>query len=37
MRVTESLPAYRARLGKAPLPLPFSQELGGGSMRPLYD
>jgi soluble lytic murein transglycosylase len=37
MRVTESLPAYRARLGKAPLPLPFSQELGGGSMRPLLD
>ncbi len=27
MRVTESLPIYRARLGKEPLPIPFSQEL----------
>lgn len=27
MRVTESLPIYRARLGRAPLPKPFSQEL----------
>ncbi|NVO22331.1 lytic transglycosylase domain-containing protein [Donghicola mangrovi] len=27
MRVTESLPVYRARLGKDPLPVPFSQEL----------
>lgn len=27
MRVTESLPVYRARLGKDPLPIPFSQEL----------
>jgi soluble lytic murein transglycosylase len=32
MRVAESLPAYRARLGRAPLPQPFSQELGGDSM-----
>ena len=27
MRVTESLPIYRARLGKNPLPVPFSKEL----------
>ena len=27
MRVTESLPIYRARLGKDPLPIPFSKEL----------
>jgi soluble lytic murein transglycosylase len=27
MRVTESLPIYRARLGLAPLPVPFSQEI----------
>jgi soluble lytic murein transglycosylase len=33
MRVAESLPVYRARLGKAPLPQPFSQELGGRSPR----
>ncbi len=33
MRVAESLPVYRARLGKAPLPQPFSQELGGRSLR----
>lgn len=32
MRVTESLPAYRARLGKAPLPEPFSKELSGASL-----
>ncbi|MEP4037065.1 lytic transglycosylase domain-containing protein [Pseudophaeobacter sp.] len=32
MRVTESLPAYRARLGKAPLPVPFSKELSGASL-----
>jgi soluble lytic murein transglycosylase len=32
MRVTESLPVYRARLGKTPLPLPFSQELSGASL-----
>jgi soluble lytic murein transglycosylase len=29
MRVAESLPIYRARLGRPPLPRPFSQEIGG--------
>lgn len=29
MRVSESLPVYRARLGKEPLPVPFSQMLLG--------
>ncbi len=29
MRVSESLPVYRARLGKDPLPVPFSQMLLG--------
>ncbi|MBP0481568.1 lytic transglycosylase domain-containing protein [Sagittula salina] len=33
MRVTESLPVYRARLGKDPLPVPFSQELVGKTMQ----
>ena len=33
MRVAESLPVYRARLGKAPLPVPFSQELRGSTLR----
>jgi peptidoglycan lytic transglycosylase len=33
MRVTESLPVYRARLGKEPLPIPFSRELAGSSLR----
>ncbi len=33
MRVTESLPVYRARLGKPPLPIPFSQELKGSTLR----
>ncbi len=33
MRVTESLPVYRARLGKDPLPLPFSQELAGSTLK----
>ncbi len=33
MRVTESLPVYRARLGKDPLPIPFSQELIGSTMK----
>lgn len=33
MRVAESLPAYRARLGKTPLPQPFSAELGGSSFE----
>ncbi|MEX0351161.1 MAG: lytic transglycosylase domain-containing protein [Paracoccaceae bacterium] len=32
MRVTESLPVYRARLGKDPLPVPFSQELSGSTL-----
>ena len=32
MRVTESLPVYRARLGKDPLPVPFSQELAGSTL-----
>lgn len=34
MRVTESLPIYRARLGKEPLPIPFSQELTGSTLLP---
>lgn len=33
MRVSESLPIYRARLGKTALPVPFSQELIGSSLR----
>ncbi|WP_299744568.1 lytic transglycosylase domain-containing protein [uncultured Tateyamaria sp.] len=32
MRVTESLPIYRARLGKDPLPIPFSEELTGSTL-----
>ena len=32
MRVAESLPVYRARLGKDPLPVPFSQELIGSTL-----
>ena len=32
MRVTESLPVYRARLGKDPLPIPFSKELAGSTL-----
>ena len=32
MRVTESLPVYRARLGADPLPVPFSQELAGSTL-----
>lgn len=32
MRVAESLPVYRARLGKAPHPVPFSQELVGSTL-----
>lgn len=32
MRVTESLPVYRARLGKPALPIPFSQELVGSTL-----
>ncbi|MDK3074051.1 lytic transglycosylase domain-containing protein [Sedimentitalea sp. JM2-8] len=33
MRVTESLPIYRARLGLDPLPIPFTQELTGSTLR----
>ncbi|MCA0961384.1 lytic transglycosylase domain-containing protein [Salipiger bermudensis] len=33
MRVSESLPVYRARLGRDPLPVPFSQELTGSTLR----
>ncbi|WP_108861213.1 lytic transglycosylase domain-containing protein [Ruegeria sp. Alg231-54] len=32
MRVSESLPVYRARLGKPALPIPFSQELVGSTL-----
>ena len=32
MRVTESLPIYRARLGQEALPLPFSSELTGSTL-----
>ncbi|MEL7167567.1 MAG: lytic transglycosylase domain-containing protein [Pseudomonadota bacterium] len=32
MRVTESLPVYRARLGGDPLPIPFTDELAGNSL-----
>ncbi len=34
MRVTESLPVYRARLGQEALPIPFSQELIGSTLAP---
>lgn len=34
MRVSESLPVYRARLGREALPIPFSQELAGASVIP---
>lgn len=33
MRVTESLPVYRARLGGKALPVPFSQELAGSTLN----
>lgn len=33
MRVAESLPVYRARLGKPPLPVPFGQEIAGSGLR----
>lgn len=33
MRVTESLPVYRARLGKEALPIPFSRELIGSTLN----
>nr|WP_318527416.1 lytic transglycosylase domain-containing protein [Roseobacter sp. WL0113] len=32
MRVTESLPIYRARLGQEPLPVPFLEELRGSTL-----
>jgi soluble lytic murein transglycosylase len=32
MRVSESLPIYRAQLGMDPLPVPFSEELTGSSL-----
>ena len=32
MRVAESLPVYRARLGKPPLPVPFSEMLTGPAL-----
>ncbi|TMV06814.1 lytic transglycosylase domain-containing protein [Ruegeria sediminis] len=32
MRVAESLPVYRARLGRPALPIPFSQELIGSTL-----
>jgi soluble lytic murein transglycosylase len=32
MRVTESLPIYRARLGKTPLPIRFTEELKGSTL-----
>ena len=32
MRVAESLPIYRAQLGKTPLPVPFSTELTGSTL-----
>jgi soluble lytic murein transglycosylase len=35
MRVAESLPVYRARLGLDPLPIPFSEELTGATLKPL--
>ncbi|MFN3153935.1 lytic transglycosylase domain-containing protein [Marivita cryptomonadis] len=35
MRVTESLPIYRARLGLDPHPVPFSEELKGSTLLPL--
>lgn len=34
MRVTESLPIYRARLGKKPLPIGFTEELKGSTLLP---
>lgn len=37
MRVAESLPIYRARLGKTPLPVPFSEELKGSTLTPQMD
>ena len=36
MRVTESMPVYRARLGKEPLPIPFSEELKRNTILPVW-
>lgn len=33
MRVAESLPIYRARMGRNPLPIPFSKELVGSTVK----
>jgi soluble lytic murein transglycosylase len=35
MRVAESMPIYRARLGRNPHPMPFSRELSGATVLPL--
>lgn len=35
MRVAESMPIYRARMGLAPHPVPFSRELSGATVLPL--
>ncbi len=35
MRVAESLPVYRARLGRDPHPIPFSKELAGATLKRL--
>ncbi|MEM6376044.1 MAG: lytic transglycosylase domain-containing protein, partial [Pseudomonadota bacterium] len=37
MRVTESLPIYRARLGRNPHPVPFSEELSGSTFATKSD
>ena len=37
MRVAESLPVYRARLGRDPHPVPFSEELTGATLRAALD
>lgn len=37
MRVAESLPVYRARLGKPALPVPFSEELSGATLPERMD
>ncbi|MFZ7092136.1 lytic transglycosylase domain-containing protein [Primorskyibacter sp. 2E233] len=37
MRVTESLPVYRARLGLPPHPVPFSEELTGSTLQATTD
>lgn len=34
-RVAESLPVYRARLGREPLPVSFTEELRGSTLMPL--